>query len=212
MRLIDRLERKMGRFYINGLMKYICLGMLGVFILDLLPLGQVSASALLCFSKGGILSGEVWRLITFLFLPPQTSPIFMVFALYFNYFLGTALENHWGARRFCLYYLIGWLGCLLGGFISGYAPNTVLNLSLFLAFAVLYPDMQVTLFFFVPIQVKYIAFLDVALLIYDFIIMPSWLLRVSMLLGMLPFFLFFSRDLYYMVRRLYYRIKNGIRQ
>ncbi len=192
---LDRLDRKMGRCYIEGLMKYICFGMLGVYILEMLPFRTGAVMQLLSFDRDRILSGEVWRLISFVFLPPNSSILFILFALYFYYLIGTTLENRWGSRRFNLYYLIGILGSILGGFLFGYNTNTFLNLSLFLAFAMLYPDFEILLFFILPVKMKYIALLDAALILYQFIV-GSLAEKGLILLSMLPLFLFFYRDMY----------------
>ncbi len=207
-RFLSRLERKMGRYYITGLMKYIVFGMAGVFLLDLIfSRSGVSASSLLAFSRPLVLQGQVWRLISFVLIPEGSSIIFIVFTLYFYYLIGTALENRWGSRRFNLYYLIGIIGADLGGMLLGYNTNYYLNLSLFLSFACLYPDFEVLVFFILPVKMKYIAWLDAAYLVYLFI-MGSWAARGCMLLSLLPFFMFFGRDLYLSARHLYYRIKN----
>ena len=198
--LLSRIERKMGRFYISGLMKYIVFGMLGVFVLDMLPLPQMGmASGFLYFNRDLILQGQIWRAITFIFIPPSSSLLFIVFALYFYYILGSALENRWGSRRFNLYYLVGILGNILGGFILGFNDNTYLNMSLFLAFACLYPDFEIMLFFFLPVKMKYVAIADAVLLLLQFF-RSTGAMKLCMLFSMLPFFLFFWRELYLMIR------------
>ena len=78
-RFLSRLEKKMGRFYISGLMMIIVFGMAGVFLLDLFFSRSVTASDLLSFNKALILQGQVWRLVTFVFIPEGTSPIFYLF-------------------------------------------------------------------------------------------------------------------------------------
>lgn len=196
MKWLDRIERKMGRHYIRGLMKYLCLAMAGVFCLDYLYSAGFlsrSASELLMFDRGRILAGEVWRLITFIFLPPTYSFLFILLTLYFCYFLGTSLENHWGSARFNIYYAIGVLGNIAAGFIWGYATNHYLNLSLMLALAVLYPDMEIMLFFVIPAKLRWIGWLDAALLIYEFV-NASWPVRLALVLSLTPFFLFFGQQ------------------
>ncbi|MBQ9264801.1 MAG: rhomboid family intramembrane serine protease [Clostridia bacterium] len=199
---LNRIERKMGKCYISNLMKYLCIAMLGVFILDYLPLPR-SAWQLLYFNKALILRGEIWRLVTFIFLPPTGSLIWILFSLYFYYFLGTSLENHWGSRRFNLYYLIGILGSIIGGMITGYATNSYLNMSLLLAFAVLYPDMEFTLFFVLPVKVKWIGWFWGAVLLYELAVYPV-IYKLALIFSMLPFLLFFGKDVYL-------QIKLGIR-
>ena len=156
MNWLNQLERKLGRHYIPNLMKYLCFAMLGVFVLEYLPLPR-SAYQLLYFNRELILRGEIWRLITFIFLPPSSSIIWVLFSLYFYYFLGTVLESYWGSARFNIYYAIGILGNIISGFILGVATNEYLNLSLLLAFAVLYPEHEILLFFFLPVKMRWIG-------------------------------------------------------
>jgi len=208
MRLLDQLERKLGRFYIPGLMKYLCFGMAGIYILDLLFYTRgLSASAFLAFDRDLIFRGQVWRLVSFILIPPSSSPLFILISLYFYYFLGTTLENQWGSRRFNLYYLIGVVGADLGGMVLGYNTNVYLNLSLFLAFACLYPDQEILLFFILPIKVRYIGYLDAAYLIY-LLLIGTWPMRICLVASMLPFILFFGKDAYLMVRYDIRRLKN----
>ena len=133
--------------------------------------------------------------------------MFILFSLYFYYMLGTLLENRWGSRKFNLYYLIGVLGSIASGFITGYATNTYLNMSLFLAIAVLYGDMQINLFMVLPIKIKYLGLVDAALLIYSFL-MGTWASRIGMVLSLLPFFLFFGRNAYLAVRHDLWKLRN----
>ena len=202
----------MGRHYIRDLMKYLCIAMLGVFILEYLPLPN-SAWMALYFDRDLILRGQVWRIITFIFLPPSGSILWILFSLYFYYFLGTSLERHWGGARFNLYYLIGVLGNIAAGFLTGTATNVYLNTSLLLAFAVLYPDMQFTLFFFLPVKVKWIGWAWGAFLIYQAIQM-SWTYRVALVFSFLPFVLFFGKQAFLQLRmdarRLLYWIRVNL--
>ena len=196
----------MGRHYIPNLMKYLCLCMLGVFVLDMMPF-SLSASSLLYFDRALILRGQIWRLVTFIFLPPSSSVLFILFSLYFYYMLGTMLENRWGSRKFNLYYLIGVLGNIAAGFLTGYATNTYLNMTLFLAIAVLYGEMQINLFMVLPVKMKHIALVDAALLIYQFLA-GGWVVKVSLLFSLLPFFLFFGRDAKVMAHHWMWKLKN----
>ena len=198
MNWLNKLERKMGRHYIPDLMKYLCFAMGGVFVLELLPLYR-SAYQLLYFTRDLILRGGGWRLITFLFLPPSSSIIWILFSLYFYYFLGTTLEHQWGSARFNIYYAIGVLGNIISGFIMGVATNEYLNLSLLLAFAVLYPDHEILLFFFLPVKMRWIGWAWGAYLIYQLIIMPLPY-KVSLVFPLLPFILFFGKKAWLLLR------------
>ena len=188
----------MGRHYIPNLMKYLCFAMLGVFVLEYLPLKN-SAWLLLYFNRDLIMQGQVWRLITFIFLPPSGNLLWILFSLYFYYFLGTSLENHWGGARFNIYYGLGVIGNIISGFLTGFATNTYLNTSLLLAFAVLYPNMEFTLFFFLPVKVKWIGWAWGAYLIYQLIVIP-WQNKVGLVLSFLPFVLFFGKQAWLQLR------------
>ena len=198
MNWLNRLERRVGRHYIRHLMKYLTIAMLGVFILEYLPLSK-SAWYLLYFDRALILRGEIWRLITFIFLPPSGSLIFILLSLYFYYFLGTSLENHWGGARFNIYYAIGILGNIVAGFLTGAATNSYLNTSLLLSFAVLYPDMEFMLFFFLPVKVRWIGWAWGLYLMYQLFVVP-WTYKVALVLSLLPFVLFFGKQAWLQLR------------
>ena len=91
-------------------------GMAIVYLMELLiyPMTGFSLSSVLAFNRSAVLHGQIWRLITFIFIPPDSSILFILFSLYFYWLIGNALENQWGAFRFNIYYLCGMLcTCLL---------------------------------------------------------------------------------------------------
>ena len=195
------LERKLRRYAISDLMKYIVIGQGIVFaLLYIWPTLGYQLYSLITLTRTGLMRGQVWRLVTFVFVPPSSSPIFILFALYFYYMIGVGLENQWGKVKFNLYYLVGMLGSIIAALITGYADNTFLNLSLFFAYAALYPDEQVLLFMFLPIKMKYLALADAALYLYYFIVggAPT---RVTIVLCLLNVFLFLGGDIINTIRR-----------
>lgn len=208
-KFLSQMEWKLNRYAIRGLMKYLCIAMLGVFILDFLPLPR-EASEILYFSRDRILQGEIWRLVTFVLLPPTGSLLWIAISLYFYYFLGTSLENRWGSARFNLFYLLGILCNILAGFITGYATNHYLNLSLLLCFAMLYPEQEFMLMMFIPLKVKWIGLADAVLLLCYFL-MGSWADKLGIVVSLAPFFLFMGRDglveMKMMWKRLKYRMQ-----
>ena len=112
-----------------------------------------------------IREGEVWRLVTFLFLPMTgTRDFFVLFNLYFAWWIGSSLEEHWGTFKFNVYYFIGALGTIVAALIAGPQGNLYLNLSLVLALAAVFPDVTILFFFVVPIQVKWLGLLTAAFL------------------------------------------------
>ena len=198
MNWLDKLERKLGRFALPGLMRVVVVGMALVFCCELL-FPQAMLEYYLYFSPALIAQGQVWRIFTFIFLPPESSLLFIVFALYFYYFIGNALENEWGSFRFTLYYLLGVVGTIIAGLLTGGATNSYLNLSLFFAFAALYPNMQVLLFFFIPIKIKWLAYLDAALFAYQFLL-GTWQTRAAILAYLLNFLIFFGPSVLRQIR------------
>ena len=194
-RWLDKLNQKFGRYGIRNLMTFIVGGMAIVYLMELLiyPMTGFSLSSVLAFNRSAVLHGQIWRLITFIFIPPDSSILFILFSLYFYWLIGNALENQWGAFRFNIYYLCGMLCTVIAGMITGYATNSYLNLSLFLAFALMYPDYQVMVFFVLPVKMKYLALLDVAGLAVMFVV-DSWAGRIALLVSLGNVILFFRRD------------------
>lgn len=203
--LMDRLQRKLGRYAIRNLMLYIVAGMAAVYVLDIVaaPIMGFSLSNLLMFDRSAILRGQIWRLVTFVFIPPSSSMLFIVFALYFDYLVGTALQQQWGSFRFNLYYLCGMLGTVISGFLTGYATNSYLNMSMFFAFALLYPDFELILLI-LPVKVKYLALLSAVGVAYS-LIMDSWAGRLALIVSLINVALFFWRDAVNTVKNAYRR-------
>jgi hypothetical protein len=196
---INKLERKYRRYAISNLMTYIIALNAAVYVINLL-IPQSNLYAKLALNPAMILRGEIWRLITFLFLPPSSSPIFIVFVLYFYYLVGSNLEYQWGSFRFNIYYLIGVLSTIAASFISyaitgfGLVSPEHLNLSLFLAFAHLFPYFEVLLFFFIPIKVKYLAWFNWAFIVFALIFRPLPM-KLAAIASVVYYFIFFGSDL-----------------
>lgn len=192
MKLMDKLERKIGKYAIRNLMLYIILGNIAVYLLCMF---NTSLVFYLYLDPHAVLSGQVWRLITFLFIPPSVSytQLFMVaISLYFYYFIGRMLENQWGAFRFNVYYFIGVICTIAVSLTFKVTGSTsYLNESLFLAFATLFPEMQVLLFFFIPIKVKWMGIIAAALMIVQFI-RGDWGTKLMILASFLNYILFFG--------------------
>lgn len=210
---LNKIERKFRKFAISNLMLYIVLGMAVVWIanpiLSANPNNTVSLYQLLYFDRDKILHGEVWRVISFIFMPPST--IFIILTpiiLYFYWFMGSSLESQWGAFKLNVFYFTGIIGCIAAGFIIGFATNEYLNLSLFLAFAILFPNAQLLAFYVIPIKAKWLALIDGIIIIYDFI-KGSFDTRIFIILSIINIIIFFGKDffsmIYYLIRRLKYR-------
>ena len=195
------LERRLRRYSISNLMRYIVIGQGLVYILMYIwpSLGNTVYS-MITLSRAAILRGQIWRLVTFIFTPPMTNPMFALFALYFYYLIGTGLEARWGKVRFNLYYAVGMLCAVLACLITGYADNTYLNLSLFFGYAALFPNEEVLLFMLLPIKIKYLALVDVLIYLRAFIVGGASE-RVTIVLCLLNVILFLGGDLLNTLRR-----------
>ncbi len=170
---IDRFCLKHRRFGLKNLMLYIVIGYAAVFLLTVMDTTDTLAS-LIYFDPALILRGQVWRLVTWVFFPIYgdlsiSSLFFTAIMLYFYYFIGSTLEREWGTPKFTVYYLFGILMHVILGFVvrflfKQFVPiNSVyLNLSMFFAFAIFYPDQRVLLFFFIPIKIKWLALVNAA--------------------------------------------------
>ena len=199
MKWLNKLERKFGRYYISSLMLYIVIGTITVFAFSYL-MPDLPIPSYIGFDRSLILQGQIWRVITFILMPYDMNPIFMLISSYFYYSIGTVLENTWGGFRFNAFYFIGVIGTIIGGFITGYATCHYLNLSLFLAYAALFPNQTFLLFFFLPVKAKYIAYVDAAFLFITFLTTPFWANRIAILVAFLNFFLFFGGTFFKKVR------------
>lgn len=195
------LERRLRRYTISNLMKYIVIGQGIVYLLLYIwPSVGYPLYSMITLNRAALLRGQIWRLVTFVFAPPSSSPLFIIFALYFYYMIGMGLEARWGKVKLNLYYLVGMLAAIVACLITGYAGNTFLNLSLFFAYAALYPDEQVLLFMILPVKMKYLAVADAALYLYQFIVGGAST-RLTIVLCLLNVILFLGGDLLQTLRR-----------
>jgi len=195
------LERKLRRYAISDLIKYVVYGQ-GILyaLMMIMPTLGYRLYSLMTLTRRGLFDGQIWRLVTFIFVPPSSSPLFILFSLYFYYMIGMSLERRWGKVKFNLYYLIGMLAAIVACLLTGYAGNTFLNLSLFFAFTAMFPDEEVLLFMILPIKMKYLAVLDAAIYTYQFIV-GNASTRITIVLCLLNVFLFLGGDLINMIRR-----------
>ena len=132
----------------------------------------------LLFNPALILRGQIWRLISFVFIPPSTGVLAFI-AFYFYYWIGTTLENQWGTGQFTIYFFTGVILTILYGFaiffITGRSvslSSTYIFLSMFFSFAALFPDMQVLFLFIIPVKMKYLALVDAAFFVLSVISTP----------------------------------------
>lgn len=199
MKLLQNFEKRVDRFLwkhpnfgIHNLMLYVVIGNAVIYLLSLMD-SSGTLSYYLVFSANRVLKGEIWRLITFVFVPRTSSIIGMLLLLYFEYFIGRLLEQAWGKGKFSVYYLLGMAFTILYGLIVRLLTGNdvmldavYLNLSMFFVFATLWPENRVLLFFIIPIKVTWLAYAEAVLFLIS-MIRGGTLLP---LIGILNYFLF----------------------
>ena len=205
MNFLYKLERKFGKYAIPDLIVYLLAGYVIGYALRIIAPG---AYFYLTLEPYYILHGQVWRLITWVLIPPSTNLLFAVIMILFYFQLGRSLEYTWGAFRFNLYIFGGIIFTVIGAFILygigvllGYPPLALgmgyvfstyyINMGIFLAYALCFPDMQVLLYFFIPIKMKWLAWVYAALIAVD-LIQANWAGRVVIIASLLNFIVFYA--------------------
>ncbi|MDR3121507.1 MAG: rhomboid family intramembrane serine protease [Clostridiales bacterium] len=194
MRLLDMLERKIGWFAVRNLILYVIIGNAAVFLFGFTGIGGAEFAARLMLLPGEVLRGEVWRVVTFVFAESfGSSPIFLLLELYFLYMIGTSLEHAWGSFKMNFYYFCGLAATVAASLLTG-APGSAgaIHLSLFLAFAQLAPELQILIFFFIPVKIKWLGWAAWAFTAYSFVMAGSWQARLLIAMPLCAFFLFFG--------------------
>jgi hypothetical protein len=204
MKPLTRLERALGGLAIPDLTVYLVFAQTITFVFCF---SRQDFAAKLMLEPALVLQGEYWRLFTFAIMPPMTNPIFAFFALYFFYMMGTALEAEWGEFRYNLYLLIAYLmtiAAAFGGYYLGHgdpnspsaaATNAFIGGSVFLAFAWLYPDYKILLFFILPVAVKWLALAQVIFSVLA-LLSGGWVTRMVVLASYVNFLLFFGVEVF----------------
>src|ERR1700676_2952802 len=164
---LDKLERRFGFLAIPGLCRLLVGFTVLVFVLILLNPDFLNVTTL---DPARVRRGEVWRLITYIFVPPSLSPLWLLLALWFLWFIGDGLERAWGAFRLTLYFLVGMIGTTIAAFFFGSNfSNQMLVSSLFFAFARFYPDVVIYILFILPAKIKWLAWVWGLFLLIGFI-------------------------------------------
>ena len=213
MNWIDKLERKFGRHGgIPNLTVYIIICYVIGYLLTYM---NPSLLSMMSLDISRILQGQIWRLVTWVIYPPSTGNflLFVVSILFFYYPIGTSLERTWGSFRYTLYIFSGLLFVLIAAFITyfvtggfvvidgmtymiggGVFTTYYVSLSVFLAYAACYPDMQILLWFVIPIKMKWMAWVYCAIIFYNmisYVRVGLWVMAVPILASLLNFVLFF---------------------
>jgi hypothetical protein len=155
-----------------------------------------------------VMQGEVWRVVTFLSLPLSMSPLWVLFALWFLYFIVNSIENHWGATRTTLYVVFSWAATCVYSLVTGYSVTSIAHFesTLFFAAAALFPDFEVSLFMILPVKLKILALVSGAFVLYQFF-NEDWTGRGHLVVVYSSFFLFFGPAILERIRQFRRRSK-----
>lgn len=192
MTLLNRLERILSPFAITGLIRYVVAFNALIFVLSHLSPGYTSV---LDLDGNAILHGQVWRLLTWIFIPTTNSFLWILFYLMFLWWVGDTLEATWGTFRLNAYYFLGMAGSTAGALLVGWSPgNLMLNFSLLLAVATIAPDLEI-LFLFFPVKIKWIALLSIIFPWGLMFVTGSLATQIVILICLSNYFLFFGPTL-----------------
>ncbi len=199
MNFFNKMERKYGRYALRNLPE-IMIGcyVIGYFLQLLFPQFLVY----LTLDPAYIVRGQVWRLLTWVLIPPSSFDLFTIITLFFYFSIAKALERTWGAFKFNVYIFSGILFTAVGAFILyGFLGDYIslfaslfstyyINMSIFLAFALTYPNMEVLLYFLFPVKMKWMGLIYGVFILVEFV-RGSWVIRTSIFMSLLNFVLFF---------------------
>lgn len=175
--MLDKLERKLGKYAIPRLMNWFIGGyVIGYILMAISGATNSGILSLMTLEPYYILHGQIWRIITWVMIPPAQNILFAIIMIIFYWQLGRALEQVWGTFRFNVYMFGGMIITVIAAFIlyiisalvsgqwgiiglGNYFSTDYINLSIFLAFALTFPEERVLLYFFIPVKMKWMAYL-----------------------------------------------------
>lgn len=197
MHWIDRAEARFGHLAIPGLLRYVAGFNAFCFVL-----AQVNPRFLdlLFLQRDLVLQGQVWRLVTYIFIPSIGGffPDWLGAAMYILYFIwiGDGLDQAMGAFRLNLFYFLGMIGTTVAALLFGVgASGFLLNTSLLFAFARFYPELTIYLFFVLPVKVKWMAWISGAFVLLGFVA-GSVAYKTAVVAALANYLLFFGREIF----------------
>lgn len=213
---MSKFEKKFGRYAIQNLSLVLILCYVVGYIINLINGNFLAYLNLNPYEI--IFHGQIWRLVTWIIVPPSSLDPFTIIMLLFYYNIGSTLERTWGTYRYNVYLLGGMLFTVIGSFLCmGYAylitggldsmvasvlfaqgarmfSTYYINMSIFLAFAATFPDVQVLLMFVIPVKVKWMGIVYVVLMVWDFIATGNIFSRMAIGASLLNFIVFYLRS------------------
>src|SRR5438045_7484462 len=188
---LDKRVRRFGFVAIPGLIRIVIGFTALVYVLVYLNRGFES---FLTLDPALILRGQVWRLVTYIFLPQTFSSLWVLLTLWFLWFIGEGLERAWGSFRLTLYFVVGMIGTTIAAFFfGGNFSNGMLITSLFFAFARFYPEEVIYILFILPVKIKWLAWIYAAFLMLGFFLGPNSY-RAALIAAFINYFIFFGPE------------------
>ncbi len=175
---MSKFERKFGKYAVRNLSLVLIACYVVGYLIQVVSPGVVS---LLTLNPYAILHGQVWRIVTWVLIPPGSLDFFTIIMLLFYYSVGTSLERVWGTYRYNVYLFSGMFYTIIGSFLAllfywlmAQAAGTqinpavvqsastlfstyYINMSIFLAYAATFPQAQVLLMFVIPVKMKWMG-------------------------------------------------------
>ncbi|MDG2224223.1 MAG: hypothetical protein P8L85_22770 [Rubripirellula sp.] len=200
MKFLDRLDRIVRPIAIPNLTQVLIAGQVIVLVASLLD-GNAKMLERLPLVWESVFQGEGWRLLSFLFVPFSTSPIWLFFSCYIFFIFGNSLQSVWGYVR---YNTFMWLGIILTIAAAAIAPDQqvssrFLYMSVFLAFATYNPNFELRLFFVIPVKVKFLAYIQVGFYLLALVSGPM-AARAMVLASIGNYLVFFAPMLFQQIR------------
>lgn len=203
MNFLNKMERKFGRYAVPNLTFWL----IGAWVLGyIIQFTMPEVQGLLTLEPHLILHGQVWRIVSWILIPPPVNILFLIFFISCYYFIGTSIEQAIGTFRYNVYLFGGLLCSVLGAFIlyviyylvagipvtgiGGYFSTQYVTMSLFMAYASIFPNTQFQLWFIIPFKAKWLGIIDAVWMLFTFIVI-NWAGRVAILASLMNFLIFF---------------------
>lgn len=189
---MSKFEKKFGKYAVKNISLVLIMCYAVGYIIQLI---SPDFLYMLTLDPYQILHGQIWRIFTWIVVPPDSLDIFTIIMLYFYYSVGNTLEYVWGTYQYNLYLFLGMVFTVIASFValgmcyvffgdtfavqeqaeqlfmlgSTMFSTYYINMSILLAYAATFPTAQVLFMFIVPIRMKWLGIVYGALLVIEFI-------------------------------------------
>lgn len=203
MSFLDKLEKRFGSWAIHGLTNYIVVGQALTFLMVSLspPETAIRILELMEYRLVNFLGGYFWNPFSFILIPKTFSFIWIFFSLMILHMMGSALEEHWGAFRYNLYVLLGIVFVVASGVVFPYHAfsSYFLLTSIFLAFAYLHPEIELNIFFVLPVKMKWLGWFTFVLALF-FVLREGAATKLEFVASLINFPIFFGAEILRRIR------------